>query len=70
MVQTFADMFPNAQVGIGEYGKPGDAAVLKYFLGYTNANPRYIFAGLYWYGKQDLVPKTKTLWTVFSSSMK
>ncbi len=70
IVQTFADMFPNALVGIGEYGKAGDATIMKYYMGYTNTNPRYIFAGLYWYGAQDLVPKTKPLWTVFTAAMK
>ncbi len=70
MVQTFAAMFPNAQVGIGEYGKQGDATILKYYLGYPNPNPRYVFAGLYWYGKQDFVPKTQPLWGIFAAGMK
>lgn len=70
MVATFAEMFPNAQVGIGEFGKRGDAAVLQYYLNYRNANRRYIFGGLYWFGAQDLVPKSKPLWQVFSAHMR
>ena len=69
MVQTFATMFPNAQVGIGEYGKQGSVTILQYYLGYNNANPRYIFAGLYWYGAQDLIPKTKPMWPVFAGAV-
>lgn len=69
MVATFAAMFPNALVGIGEYGKQGDVAILEHYLKYTSANPRYIFAGLYWYGAQDLVPKNRPLWNAFSASM-
>jgi hypothetical protein len=68
MVQTFATMFPNAQVGIGEYGKQGSVTILQYYLGYNNSNPRYIFAGLYWYGAQDLIPKTKPMWPVFAGA--
>ena len=70
MVETFATMFPNAQVGIGEFGKQGDGAILAYYLKYANPNPRFIFAGLYWYGAQDLLPKTKPLWLVFSTLMR
>lgn len=69
MVSTFATMFPNAKVGIGEYGKKGSAPIMSHYLNYTNSNPRYMFAGLYWYGKQDLVPSTKPLWTVFKTAM-
>ena len=69
MVSTFATMFPNAKVGIGEYGKQGSASIMSYYLNYNNANPRYIFAGLYWYGAQDLVPSTKPLWSTFSKAM-
>ncbi len=69
MVATLADMFPHAAIGIGEFGKQGDAAILQHYLAYSNANPRYIFAGLYWYGAQDLVPKSAPLWTVFRSLM-
>ena len=69
VVQTFAAMFPNAQVGIGEYGKQGDVTILSYYLGYNNPNPRYIFAGLYWYGAQDLVPKSKPMWSTFAGAM-
>lgn len=70
MVQTFSTMFPNAKVGIGEYGKKGNSSILSYYLNYTNPNPRYIFAGLYWYGKQDLVPSTKALWSIFRAAMR
>jgi hypothetical protein len=69
LVSTFATMFPNAQVGIGEFGVQGNASILSYYMSYTNTNPRYIFAGLYWYGRQDLVPKATPLWNLFSSLM-
>jgi hypothetical protein len=69
MVDTFAAMFPHAQVGIGEFGKQGDATVLAYYLHYASPNPRFIFAGLYWFGRQDLTPKSKPLWQAFSQLM-
>ncbi len=70
IVATLADLFPNAQVGIGEFGKQGDAAILAHYLNYRNANPRFILGGLYWYGAQDLVPKSQPLWSVFSALMR
>ena len=70
IVATFADLFPNAQIGIGEFGKQGDAAILAHYLNYRNANPRFILGGLYWYGAQDLVPKSQPLWSVFSALMR
>lgn len=54
-------LFPLSVVGIGEFGKKGSASVLKHYMDY----PRKGF-GLYWYGRQDLVPKTKPLFKVFS----
>lgn len=69
IIAACAGLFPNAQLGIGEYGKRGDAAILQHYLRYVPANPRFIFAGLYWYGRQDLVPHTQPLWRVFRDAM-
>ena len=73
MMSTFAAMFPNASVGVGEYGSAkaqNKDRVLRYYLQYRNSNPRYFFFGGYWYGLQDFVPKSNSLWTTFSSAMK
>jgi hypothetical protein len=70
MVATLSAEFPNALVGVGEYGTPkasDKAAIMRHYLEYRNANPRYFFFGGYWYGSDDLVPKTNPLWSVFIS---
>jgi hypothetical protein len=73
MFQAFGAMFPNAKLGIGEYGAKdaGDKRrVLEYYLDYPASDPRYIFWGGYWYGRQDFVPVTQPLWQVFADAMK
>ena len=70
IIASMTALFPHALVGIGEYGKQGNTAILQYYMSYQNASPRYIFAGLYWYGTQDLVPKSQPLWQVFASLMR
>jgi len=62
-IAYFKAIFPSAVVGIGEYGakKSEDKEkIMQYYLKY----PQLGFGG-YWYGFQDLVPKTKTLWKTF-----
>lgn len=65
----FKVLFPNAHIGIGEYG--ADAAreriynikredVMLHYLTY----PRTGFGG-YWYGAQHLVPKDSYMWNLF-----
>lgn len=69
MLTTFATMFPNSKVGIGEYGAEkaiDKERIMKYYLNFRSTNPRFIFFGGYWYGYQDLVPMTKPLWSIFN----
>lgn len=71
MVDELAIEFPNALIGIGEYGakRPADKErILRYYLGYRSPNPRYFFFGGYWYGAEDLVPKGSPLWNVFTGA--
>lgn len=73
MFVRLASMFPDAQLGIGEYGAKAASdkeRVLRYYLDYSNPAPRYVFWGGYWYGHQDFVPATKPLWKVFADAMR
>jgi hypothetical protein len=73
MFQRLASMFPNAKLGVGEYGAKSQSdkeRVLRYYLDYSNASPRYVFWGGYWYGHQDFVPATEPLWKVFADAMR
>lgn len=73
MFDQLGEIFPNADLGIGEYGaaKAADKErVLRYFLDYSSPHPRYVFWGGYWYGRQDFVPSTQPLFSVFSSAVK
>lgn len=72
LVTTFVGMFPNAQVGIGEYGAAKAASklvVMQHYLAYQNSNSHYLFFGGYWYGYQDLLDTNNVLWKTFAAAM-
>lgn len=69
--KRLALMFPNSKVGFGEVGlEKGDASEKAAYLRryYTMPDPsdRFIGGFFWWYGTQDLVPRSKPLWAVFN----
>ena len=62
VLAKLAVMFYPAKVGIGEYGKEGNAKIMRHYLDYRPPSglPFVNFGG-YWYGFQDLVKSTKLL---------
>ena len=67
-----AKQYPNAKFGIGEVGTEKaankEALIRKY---YSMAAPvsNWVGGQFWWYFKQDAVPKTKPLWSVFRDVM-
>ncbi len=68
-----AVLFPTATLGIGECGT--DVAEKKqtwmerYYRDLQVDQERYVGGYFWWYGKQDLVPKTNPLWQVLQDAM-
>jgi hypothetical protein len=63
------DMFPNSKIGMGEVGSLKAAKKEAYMRRYYSQridHPRYVGGYFWWYGKQDLVPSSKPLWSVFN----
>lgn len=54
-------LFPASIVMIGEFGKQGSESVMKHYLKYPKKG-----WGIYWFGRQDLVPMTNPLFKVFT----
>jgi len=63
-------MFPNSKLGVGECGTKYSDRKAEYMGRYYSmklAVPNYVGGYFWWYGRQDLVPKSKPLWTTFAS---
>ena len=68
---VFSDLgkiFPNAKLGFGEVGTTGDnkEEYLKRYYSLDIKHPRYTGGHFWWYFKQDMVPKSKPLWSTFN----
>jgi len=68
---VFADLatiFPHAKLGFGEVGTTTQNKIdyLNHYYGYTIKNSSYIGGHFWWYFKQDMVPKNKSLWNTFN----
>lgn len=67
------EMFPNSKLGFGEVGtsKPSKKAdyLRRYYTLEIN-HPRYIGGYFWWYAKEDMVPKSKPLWSVLDEVLK
>lgn len=66
-------IFPNSKLGFGEVGteiNSEKADYLRYYYTLPIKHPRYIGGYFWWYFKQDMVPKTKPLWSALSETMK
>ena len=63
-------IFPNSKLGIGECGTNIPDKKALYMNNYYKLNittPNYIGGYFWWYYKQDCVPQTDSLWTVFNN---
>jgi hypothetical protein len=70
--QRLAAMFPNSVLGFGEVGtsnKSRKAAYIQRYYGMQIDLPSYIGGYFWWYGKQDFVPSSKPLWSVFNQAI-
>jgi len=67
--QKLASMFPNSKIGFGENGTVYASRKASYIQRYYSvrlALPQYIGGHFWWYGKQDFVPLSNPLWTIFN----
>jgi hypothetical protein len=64
-------MFPNSKIGLGECGTTttNKAAYISRYYGMNITTPNYVGGYFWWYYKQDCVPYTNTLWTVFNNAI-
>ena len=71
--KRLAMMFPNSKLGFGECGtkyKARKERYIKRYYGLKIKAPRYVGGYFWWYYKQDMVPKTKPLWSVMNTAMR
>jgi hypothetical protein len=65
-------LFPNSKIGIGECGTTTASKKASYINRYYKMNittPKYVGGYFWWYFKQDCVPYTNALWTVFNNAI-
>ncbi|NEW60440.1 hypothetical protein GSY74_04020 [Sulfurovum sp. bin170] len=66
------EIFPNAKLGFGEVGTKNEKDKADYLQRYYSLkikHPRYIGGYFWWYFKQDMVPKSKSLWSLFNDML-
>ncbi|MGE0870765.1 MAG: hypothetical protein AB7P03_19520 [Kofleriaceae bacterium] len=67
-----AVMFPTAKLGVGECGTdsaPHKAEFIERYYSLEVTEPRYIGGSFWWYFHQDMVPRTKPLWTTLDQTI-
>jgi hypothetical protein len=70
--QVFSDLhaiFPNSKLGFGEVGSSNSfrkETILHRYYGMNRIRPEFIGGFFWWYFKQDMVPKTKELWSILN----
>ncbi len=69
-------IFPNAKLGFGEIGTSNDNSsksskvkILQEYYGLDITVPNYIGGYFWWYFKEDMVPDTKSLWSILKQAM-
>lgn len=65
-------MFPNSKIGFGEVGTANASWKASYIDRYYRTRidqPNYVGGYFWWYFKQDMVPYTKSLWSVLNRSI-
>ena len=67
-------MFPNAKLGMGEVGSNKSKArkeeILNKYYSMDKIHPQFVGGYFWWYYKQDMVPKTKDLWSTLNEYAK
>ena len=70
--QKLSVMFPRSKIGFGEVGTSNRTKKSDYLTRYytTKINvPNYVGGHFWWYFRQDMVPKTKALWTTLNNAI-
>jgi hypothetical protein len=70
--QQLAQMFPYSYIGFGENGTKVKSRKQSYIQRYYSMKvpvQTYVGGHFWWYGKEDLVPKTKPLWSTFNGAI-
>jgi hypothetical protein len=70
--RRLAALFPNSRVGFGEMGtdvasEKGDYLTRYYTM--ASPTPAYVGGYFWWYGRQDMVPRTLPLWSTLNGLM-
>ncbi len=63
-------IFPNSKLGIGECGtkiSEKKSSFMKRYYSMRISTPNFVGGYFWWYYKQDCVPYTKELWSIFNS---
>ena len=66
-------LFPRAKLGFGEVGSSNNGLKAEYLKKYYTMkinHPRYIGGHFWWYYVQDMVPKSKPLWSTLNTILK
>jgi hypothetical protein len=70
--KVFSDLhaiFPNSKLGFGEVGSSNSLrkeTILRRYYGMNRIRPEFVGGFFWWYFKQDMVPKTKDLWSILN----
>ncbi|MBU1667880.1 hypothetical protein KKC13_05630 [bacterium] len=67
------EIFPNSKLGFGEVGVRQKSQKKDYLERYYTLkinHPRFVGGYFWWYFKQDMVPKSKELWSVLETLLK
>jgi hypothetical protein len=71
-------LYPGALLGFGEVGLPSKAgtrtlatarSIMSYYYGLHVDAPGYVGGYFWWYGREDLAPTSKPLWSTFSAAV-
>ncbi|MFM8313738.1 MAG: hypothetical protein ACKOA8_05580, partial [Deltaproteobacteria bacterium] len=73
VISQLAQIFPNSKIGVGECGTRDaakkEALIQQYYTLKVN-HSAFMGGYFWWYFMEDMVPKTKTLWTVLNEAIK
>lgn len=65
-------LFPQSQLGFGEVGTRDPmrkAEFIRRYYGMQLDHPRWVGGFFWWWGREDVVPRTQPLWTVLDQSL-
>lgn len=70
--RQLAVMFPNSKIGFGEIGSTSRTGKADYLTRYYTMKinePKYVGGYFWWYGRQDFVPYTKSMWSTLNTAI-